>query len=348
VYGHGLPDRAFDLAAAARARGIPVVATWEDLQRVRPRESMRVRGSDPRLAAIVLNYRTADDTAIAVGTLLASNRRPDELIVVDNDEGPDCRQALARWIAEVTYIQTGRNLGFSGGMNAGIRHALDRGADRVLLVNSDAVVPPDCVGRLESALDAGVGIVGPLVLARSRPDVVGSAGVDYDARSGRMRHRAAGAARPAEGAVRADVDAVSGCLMLVARDVFERAGLLDERYFFSFEELDLCLRARASGFRTRLVPGAVVYHEGSGAMGRQSPRRFYFAARNHLLLADAHGRRDAAVTRASRALFVAALNVAHAATAPGGSLGSRVGATLRGIGDHLRGRYGADTAAAPL
>jgi len=302
-----------------------------------------------RLTAIVLNYRTPDDTAVAVASLLASDRRPDETIVVDNDTGPDCRRALAPWSDRITCIQTGRNLGFPGGMNAGIRHALDRGADRIALVNSDVVVPPDCLGRLESALDAdpGAGIVGPLVLARSSPDVVGSVGVDYNARTGRMRLRAAGAARgTVNGAVRADVDAVAGCLMLVSREVFARAGLLDERYFFSFEELDFCLRARAAGFHTRLAPGAVAYHEGSRAIGEGSPRRFYFAARNHLLLAGTHAGQDGTATRAARALFIAALNVAHAATAPGGSLGARLGATLRGIGDHIRGRYGPDPPAA--
>jgi GT2 family glycosyltransferase/glycosyltransferase involved in cell wall biosynthesis len=341
----GLLDR---LRAGAAAT--PVRSIEDDVngvrRRVRPHESTRVRGSDPRLAAIVLNYRTPDDTAIAVASLLASDRRPDEVIVVDNDAGPECRSALAQWSHRVTCVQTGRNLGFPGGMNAGIRRALEGGADRVVLVNSDVVVPPDCLGRLESALDADAtaGIVGPLVLARSWPDVVDSGGVDYNARTGRMGHRASGAKRGSvNGEVRADVDAVAGCVMLVAGEVFERVGLLDERYFFSFEELDFCLRARAAGFHTRLVPDAVVYHEGSRAIGDRSSRRFYFAARNHLLLAGAHAGDDGTARRAARALFIAALNVAHAATAPGGSLGARIGATLRGIGDHVRGRYGPDS-----
>ena len=64
-----------------------------------------------------------------------------------------------------------------------------------------------------------------------------------------------------------DVAAVSGCLMLVAREVFERVGLFDERYFFGFEDIDFCLRARAAGFRTRVAAGAVAYHQGGAAIG---------------------------------------------------------------------------------
>jgi GT2 family glycosyltransferase len=301
-----------------------------------------------RLAAVVLNFRTAADTAIATGSLLASDRQPDDIIVVDNDADSACRNELARRGDAITYVQPGGNLGFSGGMNVGIRLALDRGADFVLLVNSDVVVPPDCIGQLEAALAArpDTGIAGPLVLSRSLPDVVGSSGVDYNRGTGRMRHRGVGAiVDSAKNLADAEVDAVSGCLMLVARNVFDRVGLLDERYFFSFEEIDFCLRARAAGIGTRLVGGAVAYHEGGQAIGGQAPRRLYFAARNHLLLAQAHAVGGLSVKRAARALFIVALNLAHAVRTSGGSLPARLGATLRGIRDHLEGRYGNDRAA---
>ena len=289
-----------------------------------------------RLAAVVLNYRTAEDTAIAVASLLASDRPLDEVIVVDNDEGHECETAIARWADRLTYVRTGQNLGFSGGMNAGIRRALEGGADAVLLVNSDMVVPPDCVGRLEATIvDKAVGIVGPLIHSRSVPDVIGSVGIDYNLATGRMLHRRQGGAD-------ADVDAVSGCLMLIRRNVFERTGLLDERYFFAFEEIDFCLRARAKGFTARVVGDAIAYHEGGGAIGAGSSRRLYFAARNHLMLAGEHANGDGRVHRGARALFIAALNLAHAVRAPGGSLTDRVAATLRGIRDHLAGHAGDD------
>ena len=299
--------------------------------------------SRPRIAAVVLNFRTADDTALAVGSLMSSDRPPDEIIVVDNSA--DCRDGLARWNGSVTYLPTDSNRGFPGGMNVGITYALERGAEFVLLVNSDVLVPPDCLGRLETALltRRDVGVAGPLILSRSFPDVVQSAGVDYNSRTGRMRHRATGVVtRQPHGPSSSDVDAVTGCLMLVSREVFERVGLFDERYFFSFEEIDLCLRARAAGLRTQLIGGAVAYHEGARAIGAQSSRRLYFAARNHLLMAKTLGREDSVVARGTRAAWIAALNVGYAVKTGGGSVAARVGASLRGIRDHLRGSYGPD------
>src|SRR5207248_2742249 len=114
-------------------------------------------------AAVVLNYNTPDDTLLAVRSLLASKRRLDDVIVVDNGSTRACGDVLG---PGVVYLATDRNLGFSGGINVGIRAALDRGADVVFLVNSDVIVSPDCVGRLETAADrsADVGVVGPVVL----------------------------------------------------------------------------------------------------------------------------------------------------------------------------------------
>ena len=84
-----------------------------------------------------------------------------------------------------------------------------------------------------------------------------------------MRHRAAGRRFAAVGsdAIRL-VDAVSGCVMLIRREVFERIGLLDEAYFFSFEDIDFCLRARKAGFHTACVQDARAYH---AACTREAP-----------------------------------------------------------------------------
>src|SRR5262249_48923584 len=143
----------------------------------------------PRVAAVVLNYRAADDTLLAVRSILASRRPIDDVIVVDNDSGDTARDALAPVASQISYVRAPGNLGYSGGMNLGIRDALRRGADRVLLVNSDVIVPPDCVERLERAIDAaGAGIAGPLIVARSNPDLVASSGMSYRPSTGRMRH----------------------------------------------------------------------------------------------------------------------------------------------------------------
>jgi GT2 family glycosyltransferase len=299
---------------------------------------------------VIVNHRTPDDTWLAVSSVLASRRRPDRVFVVDNDQADTWRARAARWGPAVAYLHTGANLGFTGGVNVGVRAALADGADAVVLVNSDAMLAPGCLGALERAWQSGVtaaggvdapqrGIVAPLLLARSTPDIVASAGIDYDRSTGRMRERDAGRLRSAVDASPGPRVAASGCVLLVSRAVWERAGLLDERHFFGFEDIDLCLRAHRAGYDTWFEGAAVAYHEGGGTLSPQAPRRFYFAARNHLLLARDHGS-SSLPWRLMRPGVVLALNLAHALTAPGGARLARVRATLGGAADYVSGRFG--------
>jgi GT2 family glycosyltransferase len=321
--------------------GIPEVRSIQDDVRMARELYRRLAAISPtplpRVAAVVLNYRTPDDTLLAVKSLLASRRPIDDVIVVDNDGTENAHERLRSVWSQITYLLSGRNLGFSGGMNLGIRQALARGADCVLLVNSDVTVPPDCVARLERCLDRErAGIAGPVVMSRAEPGCVASLGISYAPGTGRMRHRGFGA-QLGDGS-RVDggpVDAVSGCLMLIRREVFDAIGLLDEDFFYSFEEIDFCLRARRAGFSTALDGGAVAYHEGGRSIGPGTALRLYFAARNHLLLA---GRHDGPGTL--RTLSIVALNVAHAVRARGSSLPARFGAVVRGVRDYVAGRVG--------
>jgi GT2 family glycosyltransferase len=302
-----------------------------------------------RIAAVVLNYRTPDQTLLAVKSLLASRRPIAEIIVVNNDARDDTRDALKDAWGEITYIHTGSNLGFSGGTNVGIREALARGADRVLLVNSDVIVPPDAVELLEQCFDAAphAGIAGPVVLARSEPDRIASLGMSYAPATGRMRHRGNMTRLAGPQTDVSLVDGVSGCLMLIKREVFDAIGLFDEDYFFTFEDLDFCLKARRAGFATVLAGRAAVYHEGGQSLGARSPRRFYFAARNHLMLARRSEPSAGSLRSFYRACSIVVLNLAHAVVSPGGSLAARIGAVARGTRDYARGRFGSADGAAP-
>jgi len=292
------------------------------------------------LTAIVLNYGRLQDTAPSIQSLLLSVPKP-LVVVVDNGPYEDDESTLPVH-PEVTYLRTGRNLGFSGGMNAGIRHALDRGATRIALINSDAVVSPDCLARLDHVLKSvpGAGIAGPMLVDRSVPETISSLGLSYHPTTGRMRVLASGEPRSSSAQLPSrEVDAVSGCIMLIAREVLESVGLLDEDYFFGFEDLDFCLTARRKGFKTIAVPGAVAYHEGGRSIGAASPRRLYFAARNHLRLAGRVAPAGA-ILSGCRALVIVVLNLAHAARPSDGSALHRLRAVITGTRDHLASRYG--------
>ena len=294
----------------------------------------------PRLVAVVLNYRTPRDAVLAIRSLQTSSRPVDEIIVVDNASGDDSVTQLSK-IEGITLIQTDENLGFSGGSNVGIRAALKGGADLVFLLNADAFVARNTLGDLEDTLQRhpDAGIAGPVVLHRSQPSRVASAGIDFSTLTGRMKHRWPEMPWDSEAFDTCPVAAVSGCAMLVNKEVFDEIGLLDEDYFFSFEEIAFCIEAERAGRSSLVVGKAVAYHAGSASIGALSTDRLYYAARNHLMCA----RRTAPIAfplSIIRSSLIIVFNLAHGLRGPVRTLSTRISAVIRGSADGLRSSIG--------
>ncbi|MEJ2557919.1 MAG: glycosyltransferase family 2 protein [Anaerolineae bacterium] len=216
----------------------------------------------PRAAVIVLNWNGGRDTL----DCLASLRRLDypccEVVVVDNGSTDGSTQAIRESFPEVWVIETGANLGFTGGNNVGIRHALDREADYVLLLNHDTEVASDSLTQLVRAAEAAIDP------QRGQAQMVGIDEPD----SGRY------------GSTPREVDFVSGCALLVRSSVLEQVGLLDERFFAYYEEVEWCIRARRAGYHILSVPEAKVWHKISPGRRAASPVVHYYMTRNRLLL----------------------------------------------------------------
>lgn len=325
---------------------------YEALTRGRTRHSLVINpaaaGLAPRIAAVVLNYRTSDHSWLAVRSIEASRDRAN-VIVVDNGSNDGSIERLTSSLPRCEVLALGRNLGFSGGCNAGIRHSLRMGAEFVLLVNSDVVLSPHAIGALCRAADANprAGILAPILLSREEPDRIASAGIRFSPSTGRMRHVLAGQSISMlpPGSAYA-VDAVSGCVVLIRRSVFEQAGFLDEQFFFSFEDIEFCLRARRAGFDVLGVSEAIAYHEGGRSIGRMSPDRVYYAARNHLRLvamnagpSHAAGRFDK-LRAGLRGGLVVGLNAGYVLLSGETPRVRGFGALARGVWHHLNGRYG--------
>jgi GT2 family glycosyltransferase len=324
-------------------RGIPPVRRIEaDVRELRAHfVRLARRARSPRVAAVIVNHETAELTLRSAHAILESRRPVDQLFVVDNGSRDGSAETIERALPEARCLKSERNLGFAAGANLGLRSALDAGAELLLLVNSDARIDPDCLGRLARALeaDAAVAIAGPAILVAEHPERIESLGLAFSEASGRFRELGSGADARACGEQRS-VDALSACTMLIRRTALEKIGLFDEGYFFGFEDVDLCLRARHAGFHCELVPEAVVWHEGHATIGRRSPSRLYYAARNHLRLVRGRPAAAGRIHAALRVLAIAVLNLAHALR--GGEVARVAGlrAVIRGLWDGARGHRG--------
>ena len=212
-----------------------------------------------KLVAVVLNWNGGEDTPRALASLDGI-----ETICVDNGSTDGSDAVVERDFPAVELIRTGANLGFAGGNNVGIRRALERGADWVLLVNNDAVVEPGIAEALERAAAArpDAGLLACKVLFEDGATVM-YAGASFRAWLG-YSGRVTGYGGPDRFHELRDVGRADGAAMAVSRAAAERAGLLDERLFAYVEDVDWSLRIRAAGFAVVFVPDAVVLPQGLG------------------------------------------------------------------------------------
>lgn len=294
-----------------------------------------------RIWASVLHWGSAEDTWAAIGSLGASDRKPDGILVTDNAADPplDAERAHALG-AEVRREPC--NTGFAAGHNRAIAIALGRGADAVLLLNNDATLDARALGLIEDACaaDPAIGLAGPVIRDAAPPHAIQSAGIAFNPRTGRMRLRHHGlAVLPGPAGAPEDVDALSGAALLVTRHAIERIGELRTEYFCYFEELDWCLRAAAAGLRVALVPAAEARHRADAAAGKGAfaPLPAYYAARNHLRCLSRNAPRGG-IPGALRGAHVATLNALHALRGSGRR--TRLGAVAEGIRDARRRVFG--------
>jgi GT2 family glycosyltransferase len=249
---------------------------------------------DVHLAIVILNWNQADLTLRCLASLEAAGAVAcTEVLVVDNGSTDDSVAQIRAAYPDVTVIETGANLGYAGGNNVGIRRALEGGAEAVLILNNDTWVEPGCIEALQAALkaDPAAGIATPLITEMDAPERIWALGMALDGRTASFTRLHAG--EPVgrwRGQPPLPVDAASGSAMLATREVFERVGLLEERFFLYYEETDWCLRVRRAGYRILGVPSAVVQHQVSATLGSTSPAIDYYMLRNHLYLIGRHWR----------------------------------------------------------
>ena len=249
--------------------------------------------SFPKVSVITVNWNNFNDSAECLESLRKTTYPNFEVIVVDNgSEGDDVSLLKQRLGDSIRLIVNDKNSGFAGGCNIGIKDALARGADYVVLLNNDTVVAPDFLEGLVKVAqsDKRVGIAGGKVFCYELPELIWFAGGIINYRTGRTPIRGSGEADKGQFDEIVRVDWISGCFMFISRDVLQAVGLLDERFFFGWEDVDLCVRAARKGFKVLFVPESRIWHKGFGIdkRDRLMGMPVYYATRGQFLFMDKH------------------------------------------------------------
>ena len=237
----------------------------------------------PLVYVITLTWNQKEDTLSCLESLTRMTYPRCRFLVVDNGSVDDTLNALARQFPDVEVIANSRNLGFQGGFNVGLRHALDRGAEFILIINNDTYVAPDLLSILLSHTDDDdVGMLAPKIYYADEPTRIWSVGGDRHPWTFEMVDKGDNEIDEGQWDEVLERDYLVGCALLMRCSLLQTVGLFDEGYHpIYYEDVDLCVRARAAGFRLLLVPAARMWHAVSASSGgANSPRERYLMARN--------------------------------------------------------------------
>lgn len=298
------------------------------------------------IAIVVLNWNNAIDTISCLNSLVKAECPLSWIIVVDNGSTDDSVSAIQKAHPDIMMLETGANLGYAGGNNVGIRHALAEGASALFILNNDVTVESEFLRPLLTALEssAQVGIATPAIVEAqsAREAWAWAVGARIDWANGSVERLHCGRLlSDLRHLAPFDVEVAPGSAMLVRRSVFEDVGLFDESYFLYFEEADWCIAVRNAGYRILAVPGAHVAHRVTGTLGQSSPITDYYMTRNRIHFINRHWRYP------HRILLLARIYLRQAAAIYAYTLNSHSGhripnrnARMYGLRDASLGRWG--------
>ena len=255
-------------------------------RKLTPDDSMPMTNNQhPFVYAVVLNYNGTEDTRECVSSLQQSGYPRLEIVIVDNASPDGSAEVITRSFPDLPLLRQATNGGYAAGNNAGIRYVLARNADFILVINNDVVVEKGFLEPMVNMLrrDSGIGVVNAKVFYQSAPQEIFSAVGEFSRWlcTGLNKGRDAEACRSTT--LECDVDYVCGVLLLIRREVFETIGLLDERFFMYFEDVEFSQRVRTQ-YRLAYTARSVAFHKSGGGKGWRAYTELYlyYHTRNRL------------------------------------------------------------------
>ncbi len=248
----------------------------------------------PSTYVLVINWNGLQHLQACFESLLASSYQNARFILVDNASTDNSVEFVRDHFGHderVHIFQCPRNLGWSGGNNAAMEHALKSGADYVFLLNNDTAIASDALEKLVAMAEAHptIGALAPKMVLFDYPEIINSVGLEcsfigasWDKGVGRLDAPRWNQSEPVIG--------VCGGAFFIRASVLPKTGLLPEEFEIYLDDLDLCLRIWNAGYEIQSCPEAVVRHKFSATLGEGSRARhkYYLNTRNRFLVMMRH------------------------------------------------------------
>jgi len=247
-----------------------------------------------RIAVILLNWNSYEHTCNCIQSLEQCVGEAFDIIIIDNGSQDGSIQKLEEEFKKVIFIKHDRNLGFAGGNNRGFEFAIEKNYEYVMMLNNDVFVQPSFLTYLINYIDyhPEVGAIQPKIFFNKDRTKIWNGGSRYASFFGCVYSKNY---LRKEGQLQQtlhEVDWITGCAFLVCTSVLKEIGLLNEKFFIYYEDVDLSFRIKQAGYKLIFHPDSVIFHiagmshkaKKKGPEGYANPIVHYLNFRNHMWL----------------------------------------------------------------
>lgn len=244
-----------------------------------------------KVGIVTVTFNSADVLPDFLKSLESQDHRNFHLYAVDNASTDDTIRQLEAWQSpNLTIIADSVNGGVAKGNNQGIVAALADGCDSVLLLNNDVVFGPDLIRLLIEGLDKHqCSMAVPLIYYFQPPDKIWCAGGTFQAKyAARSVHYGMDETDHGQFNEPRLIEYSPTCCTLIKREVFDRIGIMDERYFVYVDDNDFMYRALKAGFKTFYLPNVKLWHKVNSLTGTDSPFAQRYLSRNRAFFVKKH------------------------------------------------------------
>ena len=238
---------------------------------------------EPLISIISVNYNQSELTCLMIDSLKKCSYKNLEIIVVDNASPSDNPHLIKERYPDVRLIVSPSNLGFAGGNNLGVEAARGK---YILFLNNDTEVDPGFLEPMVSVLenDPTIGMASPKIIYYNTGNIIQYAGaVAINTITGRGRKIGHGEKDIGQHDQSRVTDLAHGAALMVPMEVIRKVGLMPDIFFLYYEEHDWCEMVKRAGYKVMYVAEATVYHKESMSVGKNSPLKSYYMARNRLM-----------------------------------------------------------------
>lgn len=279
-----------------------------------------------KIFIIILNWNQPQLTLECVESLqkLKTSKNWDvRAVIVDNGSIDDSVSQFRNHRTKKIHtevMETKSNLGFAAGNNVGMKYALDRKVDYVLVLNNDTVVDSGLLAELMKGMDdKRVGITSPKIYfakgyefhkdkykKSQLGNVIWYAGGKIDWKNVYGKNVGVDEVDKKQFNKEKEIDFATGACMLVRVDALRQVGLFDQKYFMYMEDADLSMKMKKKNWRVIYEPKAKLWHKVAQSSGIGSDLNDYFISRNRLLFGYKYAslRTKFALLRESLKLFI--------------------------------------------